>query len=432
MKAVVLAAGEGTRMWPLAITKPKHLLSIAGRPIISSIIKAIAECGIKEVLMVVGFKGELIQEALGDGGTYGIKIEYLRQHKWTGTASALRVAQDGVGKEPFLAMYGDLWANVSSIGGVVEKSRECSRVMGVVQMPNPSEYGVVELKGDRVVRIHEKPSGRKTTEAWVNTGMYVLDDQVFRAIEETSRSKRNEYELTASLQRLLDQGQDIRAATIDRRDWMDVGRPWDILEANERTLMSFTHRVRGSVEPGAAMKGPVWLEESATIKSGCYIEGPVYIGERSRIGPNARIRPYTSIGNDVVVGTSCEIKNSVIMNGTKIPHLSYVGDSVIGENCNIAAGTITANIRLDGEPVMTNVKGRLLSSGRQKLGTIMGDDSQTGINASIMPGVKIGPYAHIGPGTTVYKDVPSGHAVFVRQTLISKQIKKRGIRKHHD
>jgi bifunctional UDP-N-acetylglucosamine pyrophosphorylase/glucosamine-1-phosphate N-acetyltransferase len=432
MKAVVLAAGEGTRMWPLAITKPKHLLSIAGRPIISSIIKAIAECGIKEVLMVVGFKGELIQEALGDGGTYGIKIEYLRQHKRTGTASALRVAQDGVGKEPFLAMYGDLWANVSSIGGVIEKSRECSRVMGVVQMPNPSEYGVVELKGDRVVRIHEKPSGRKATEAWVNTGMYVLDDQVFQAIEETSRSKRNEYELTASLQRLLDQGQDIRAATIDRRDWMDVGRPWDILEANERTLMSFTHRVRGSVEPGAAMKGPVWLEESATIKSGCYIEGPVYIGERSRIGPNARIRPYTSIGNDVVVGTSCEIKNSVIMNGTKIPHLSYVGDSVIGENCNLAAGTITANIRLDGEPVMTNVKGRLLSSGRQKLGTIMGDDSQTGINASIMPGVKIGPYVLIGPGTTVYKDVPSGHAVFVRQTLISKQIKKRGIRKHHD
>ncbi len=419
-------------MWPLATNKPKHLLSITGRPIISFILKALAESGIKQVFMVVGFKGELIQDILGDGGAYGVNLEYLRQRRWTGTASALRVARDAVGTEPFLAIYGDLWVNASSIGGVVEKSRECSRVMGVVKMPNSSQFGAVELKGDRVTRIHEKPSGRNTAETWVNTGIYVLDEQVFRAIEETARSKRNEYELTSSLQRLLDQGQEVKAATIDREDWMDVGRPWDLLEANERTLINFTHRVGGIVEPGSAMKGPVWLEESATIKSGCYIEGPAYIGERSRVGPNARIRPYTSIGDDVVIGTSCEIKNSVIMNGTKIPHLSYVGDSVIGENCNIAAGTITANIRLDGEPVMMNVKGRLLSSGRRKLGTIMGDDSQTGINTSIMPGVKIGPSSHIGPGTTVYKDVPSGHAVFVKQTLISKQIKKRGMRKHHD
>lgn len=298
-------------------------------------------------------------------------------------------------------------------------------------MPNPSEYGVVELKGDRVARVQEKPSKRKTVEAWVNTGIYVLDDQVFRAIEETSRSKRNEYELTSSLQRLIDQGQDIKAATIDREDWMDVGRPWDLLEANERTLMNFTHRVRGVVEPGSTMKGPICLEESATIKSGSYIEGPVYIGERSKVGPNARIRPCTSIGEDVVVGGSCEIKNSVIMNGTKIPHLSYVGDSVIGENCNLAAGTITANIRLDEQPVMVSVKGRTLSSGRKKLGTIMGDQSQTGINTSIMPGVKIGPYAHVGPGVTVFKDVPTGHAVFVKQTLISKPLKKRGTRTSH-
>jgi len=418
-------------MWPLATTKPKHLLPIAGRPIISFILKAIAESRIKEVWVVVGFKGELIQDALGDGANYGINIEYLRQPRWTGTASALRIARDAVGTDPFLAIYGDLWANASSIGGVVEKARECSRVMGVVQMPNPSDYGVIELKGDRVAKIQEKPSTRNTAEAWVNTGIYVLDEEVFQAIDETSRSKRNEYELTTSLQRLLDHGQEIKAATIDREDWMDVGRPWDLLEANERTLMNFTPRVRGVVEPGSAMKGPVWLEESATIKSGCYIEGPVYIGERTRVGPNARIRPFTSIGDDVVIGTSCEVKNSIIMNGTKIPHLSYVGDSVIGENCNIAAGTITANIRLDEKPVMVNVKGRSLSSGRKKLGTIMGDQSQTGINVSIMPGVKIGTFAHVGPGMTVYNDVPSGHAVFVRQTLISKPIKKRGMRKSH-
>ena len=87
-------------MWPLATTKPKHLLPIAGRPIISFILKAIAESRIKEVLVVVGFKGELIQDALGDGANYGINIEYLRQPRWTGTASALRIARDAVGTDP--------------------------------------------------------------------------------------------------------------------------------------------------------------------------------------------------------------------------------------------------------------------------------------------------------------------------------------------
>jgi bifunctional UDP-N-acetylglucosamine pyrophosphorylase/glucosamine-1-phosphate N-acetyltransferase len=388
-------------------------------------LKALADSGITEVVMVVGFKGDLIESALGDGADYGVSIEYLRQPRWTGTASALNVARDTVGNEPFLALYGDLWVSPSSIGAVVEKSGECPRVMGVVRVGNQSEYGAVELRDDMIAGIREKPSRKPVTEGWVNAGIYVLDEQTFRSINSTHRSRRNEYELTASLQRLLDGKQEIKAATIAREDWMDIGRPWDLLEANERILMNFTHRVKGTVEPGASIKGPVWLEETASIKSGCYVEGPVYIGQGSRVGPNSRIRPCTSIGNDVVVGTSCEIKNSMIMNGTKIPHLSYVGDSIIGENCNIAAGTITANIRLDEKAVILNVKGRMLSTGRKKLGVVMGDEAQTGINTSIMPGVRVGPSSRIGPGTVVYNDVPSGHAVFAKQTLISKPIRIR-------
>lgn len=421
MRAVVLAAGEGSRMWPLADGKPKHLLPVGGKPILSHILEALAQNSVHEVYVVVGYGAEDIRGTLGDGTKQGLRIEYLNQRKWTGTASALSIAYEAVGQEPFLAIYGDLWINSSAVQAVIEGAHSCPRVMGVARIPNPAEFGVVEIAGDRLTRISEKPAGKPATEGWVNTGIYVLDGEVFKAIKNTPRSRRSEYELTTSLQHLLDEGKEIRSAIVDREDWMDVGRPWDLLEANERSLSALAHRVKGVVEQGAVLKGPVWLEESSVVKSGSYVEGPVYIGGGSRIGPNARLRPLTAIGNDVIIGTSCEIKNSVVMNGTRIPHLSYVGDSVIGEGCNLGAGTITANIRFDERPLRMRVKGRLQDTGRRKIGVIMGDRVQTGVNTSIMPGVRIGSDSWIGPGVLLARDVPSGRTVLARQVTAAKR-----------
>jgi len=149
MKAVVLAAGEGSRMWPLAVNKPKHLLPVAGKPLITHIIEAIKENAIERIFVVVGFKGDMIRSALGDGKNLGLPIEYLKQPRWTGTASALNIAFKAVGREPFLAVYGDLWITPSAIQSVLEKSRECPRVMGVVHVTNPSEYGSVQFQATR-------------------------------------------------------------------------------------------------------------------------------------------------------------------------------------------------------------------------------------------------------------------------------------------
>jgi UDP-N-acetylglucosamine diphosphorylase/glucosamine-1-phosphate N-acetyltransferase len=407
-------------MWPLAESKPKHLLPVGGKPILAHVLEALAKNSIREVYMVVGYHAEDIRSTFGDGRKQGLRIEYLSQPKWTGTAAALKVAYEAVGREPFLAIYGDLWVSSSAVQAVIEGAHNCPRVMGVAQVPNPTEFGVVELAGDRLVRINEKPAGKVLTEGWVNTGIYVLDGEVFRAIDKTSASKRAEYELTTSLQHLLDEGKEIRSAVVDRDDWMDVGRPWDLLEANERALETLPHRVRGVVEEGAVLKGPVWLDENSVVRSGSYLEGPVYIGRGCRIGPNARIRPSTAVGDEAVIGTSCEIKNSVVMNGTKIPHLSYVGDSIIGENCNLGAGTITANIRFDERPLKMRVKGQLQGSGRKKLGAIMGEGVHTGISVSILPGVRIGSNSWIGPGVVLAKDVPSGRVVLAKQVTATK------------
>jgi len=421
VKAVVLAAGEGTRMWPLAERRPKHLLPVGGKPLLTYILEALARNSIKKVVLVVGFKGELIRSTIGDGTQYGLEIEYLEQPRRTGTASALKVAFDAVGEETFLAVYGDLFISPVVLRAVLEQSRRFSRVMAVVRLANPSQYGVVNVEADRVVGITEKPRKTDLGEGWVNAGIYVLDSNVFEAIERSSASKRAEYELTSSLQDLIDEDKEIRAAVIRSEDWLDVGRPWDLLEANERALANAQHGLKGTIEEGVVLRQPVWVEEDALVKSGSYVEGPAYIGRNSRIGPNSRIRPHTSIGDDAVIGASCEVKNSVIMNRSKVPHLSYIGDSIIGEDCNLAAGTITANIRFDERTVKMRIKGRLIDTHRKKLGAVLGDSVQTGIDVTLMPGVRIGSNSWIGPGAIVSKDVPSHQVVLVKQQIVKRR-----------
>lgn len=422
MKAVVLAAGEGSRVWPLAESRPKHLLPVGGRPLLSHILESMVKNSITDIVLIVGFKGDLIRAAFGDGSQHGLRIQYLEQKHWTGTASALKVGFEAVGKERFLAVYGDLLVNATTIRTVMEKAEDSARIMGVVKIPNASEFGVVQLDGDRVTKIVEKPN-RVLSEGWINSGIYVLDEEVFSRIDRTEVSKRKEYELTTSLQRLISEGKELNAATIAREDWMDIGRPWDLLEANERVLDSLEHRVKGTVESGCFLKPPIWLAEGASIKSGSYVTGPVYIGKNSRVGPNARIRPSTSIGENAVVGCASEVKNSIIMDNSRIPHLSYIGDSVICEDCNLGAGTITANIRFDEAPIRMRIKGRTQSTGRRKIGVIMGDSVQTGINVSILPGIRIGSNAWIGPGVVVEKDVPSAQEVFLHQSTVTKRRK---------
>jgi bifunctional UDP-N-acetylglucosamine pyrophosphorylase/glucosamine-1-phosphate N-acetyltransferase len=176
----------------------------------------------------------------------------------------------------------------------------------------------------------------------------------------------------------------------------------------------------GTVESGAIMKGRVFIDEGALIKSGSYVEGPVYCGKGSKVGPHARIRPFTSLEANVVVGVGCDIKNSIIMKGSKIPHLSYIGDSILGEHCNLGAGTITANVRFDKRTIRISIKNQLVDSGLEKLGVIMGDHVETGINVSLMPGVRVGSGSWVGPGAVVSKDLPSGKVLLVQQGHVTR------------
>lgn len=418
MKAVVLAAGEGVRLQPVTLTRPKHLIKVGGKPILEHCLKALKACRVSEILIVVHFMADAIHNYLGDGEKFGLKIKYIEQKKVLGTGNAVSVAEPFV-EDDFLLVYGDLLFTADAVKKVVglHKKEKPAITMAVVPVEKPEDYGIIDLDESNVKRIIEKPIRKEAPTNLANAGIYVFSTEIFEKVRETSASARGEWEITDAISLLLRDGKPVLAARVSREDWVDVGRPWDLLKANRWALTRMKHKVYGQIENGAHLIGPVTVAETARIRSGAYVEGPAFIDEESDIGPNCYIRPYTSIGKKVRIGNACEIKNSIIMDNTHIGHLSYIGDCVIGEKCNLGAGTVTANYRLDAGTVKMLVKNKVVDSRRRKLGVILGDNVKTGINTLFMPGVKVGCNSWIGPNVVVCRDVAVDTMVLLKQNL---------------
>jgi UDP-N-acetylglucosamine diphosphorylase/glucosamine-1-phosphate N-acetyltransferase len=417
MKAVVLAAGEGVRLQPITATRPKHLIQVGGKPILEYCLDAVKASGVTEVVVVTHYMGDAIRQCFGDGESMGLKISYVEQAEMLGTGNAVSVVEPYIDGD-FVLVYGDLLFAREALAGVVRlfEAEKPAAVMAVVPVEKPEGYGVVELENEKIVkRIVEKPAAGEAPSNLANAGLYVLSEEIFEKIRQTTASIRSEWELTDALSLLIADGKLVLASRVSKGDWIDIGRPWDLLEANSWALKRMEHRVYGAVEEGAHLVGPVTVAETARVRSGAYIEGPCFIGEGSDVGPNCYIRPCTSLGRNVRVGNACEVKNSIIMDGTHVGHLSYVGDSILCERCNLAAGTVTANLRLDDGHVKMLVKGKVVDSGRRKLGAILGDDVKTGINALFMPGVKVGAGSWVGANFTVHSDVPADTIVLLKQ-----------------
>jgi UDP-N-acetylglucosamine diphosphorylase / glucose-1-phosphate thymidylyltransferase / UDP-N-acetylgalactosamine diphosphorylase / glucosamine-1-phosphate N-acetyltransferase / galactosamine-1-phosphate N-acetyltransferase len=381
MKAVVLVAGKGTRMEPLTSSCPKVMLKVANKPILEHILNSALEAGIEGFVFITGYLEEQIREYFGDGGKWGVSIEYVRQKEQLGTANAIGCAK-GYVDGAFLVLNGDMLIGQEDLKALVSRTEEA--VICVKEVGNPSDFGVLETENSKVVRIIEKPKNPPTNLA--NAGIYLFRESIFDFIDKTQASVRNEFEITDSIQMLIDSGAAVGYSPLEGR-WIDIGYPWDLLKANEYLLKGLKGRCEGSVEPNATIKGEVVIGKGTLIRNGSYIEGPVIIGENCDIGPNCFIRPSTAFGNHVRIGNAVEIKNTIIMENTHVGHLSYVGDSVIGRSCNFGAGTKVANLRHDGKNIKVMMKSKILDSGRRKLGVIMGDNVHTGINTSINIGV---------------------------------------------
>ncbi len=372
-QAVILAAGKGTRIYPLTLTKPKPLLKVCGKTILEHDLEQVKGL-VKEVILVIGYRGEEIKKLIGDNYK-GVKMKYVWQKNQQGTGDAVKKCQPLL-KDKFLLLYGDdLYSK--------EDIQKCLRKFPCILLKKIEEakaFGQVIVKKNLIQELKEKP--KRIFSNLVNTGVYFLDKEILNL--KIKKSERNEYEFTDYIKEFIKKE---KLHSVLAKDWIPLPYAWSLLNANEFLLSKSK------------------IEKSALIKKGVYIEGPVYIGKNCVIGPNCYLRKHTSIGDNCHIGQAVEIKNSIIGDSTKINHLSYIGDSIIGEKCNFGAGTITANLRHDYATVKTMVKGELVDTKRKKLGTIIGDNVKTGIGTLIYPGRKIWPNKFTRPGEIVTKDI---------------------------
>ncbi|KAB1185033.1 MULTISPECIES: bifunctional sugar-1-phosphate nucleotidylyltransferase/acetyltransferase [Haloferax] len=395
MQTVILAAGRGTRMRPLTDRRPKPMLPVGDKPLVAHTADAAIDAGASSLTLVVGYEADDVRSYFGTERR-GIPVEFAVQEAQRGTADAVRAAAAHLDPEgPFVVLNGDALYDVPSLTELYDGGP----AVGSFRVDNPSSYGVLETDGnDFVTGVIEKPENPPSD--LINAGSYVFPAEA-QAWLNVAESDRGELELTDVLSRTCDE-YDVRGIAFDR--WLDVGRPWELLEANEWKLGEMESRIEGDVSESAELNGPVVVEDGATVRSGVVIDGPVLVRRGASIGPNAYVRGHTLVGEGAKVGHAVEVKNSVLMEGATVGHLSYVGDSLLGRDVNFGAGTKVANLRHDGEPVRQMLKGELISSGRRKYGVVLGDGVKTGINSSLNAGVRLPTEGTVKPGESVLYD----------------------------
>jgi len=392
MQTVILAAGQGTRMRPLTAQTPKPMLPVADRPLVAHVADAAVDAGASELVFVVGYEAADVRGYFGDSYR-DVPVTFTRQDQQRGTADAVHAAREHL-DGPFAVLNGDNLYDPAAIAELFERGP----ALAAMAVEDPTSYGVVSVDDGRVTDIVEKPSEPPSSLA--NAGAYVFPAAA-REWLDVPESERGEHELTDVVERII---AEFTLSLVRVSRWLDVGRPWELLEANEWKLDDLTRDVRGEVADDATLRGSVVVESGATVEPGVVIEGPALLRAGAHVGPNAYVRGRTLLGEDVEVGHSVEVKNSVIMAGTNVPHLSYVGDSVLGQNVNLGASTTVANLRHDDRPVRMTVKGDRVSTGRRKFGVVVGPGAKTGIDTSLNAGVVLDAGVRTEPGEQVLRD----------------------------
>ena len=396
MKAIIMAAGKSTRTYPLTLTKPKPLLKVANRTILEHQLDALRGV-VDTVILVVGYKAEMIEQAYG-ARYKDLSLEYVLQTEQRGTGHAIAQCAGHV-REPFLALNGDDLYDPADLAALARVAQGAL----AKAVPDPRLYGIYEVTEDgRAVRLVEKP--KEAFSNLANTGAYKFTPEIFEILARTEPSERGEIEITSAIQTLASQEPFYVVHT--HGYWLPIGYPWHLLDANEYLLRHHLQTdIQGEVDPAAHIQGTVAIGKGTVIRPGVVIDGPVCIGEDCAIGPNCWLRPGTTLGNGCRVGQAVEIKNSIFMDGVYASHLTYIGDSVVGDRVNFGCGTVTANVRHDGGNHKSPVNGVPVDTGRTKLGAIVADGVHTGIHTALYPGRKLWPGVWTRPGQVVDRDI---------------------------
>ena len=383
-QAVILAAGEGQRLRPFTASKPKVMIHIANKPMLRYVIEAVAQNGIRKIVIIVGYKKEQVINYFGSGDQFDVEIDYVEQKQQLGTAHALKLVKGRI-KGKFLALSGDNIIEPATISKLVQ---EKPYAILVKEQENISKYGVIEAQNCVVTDIAEKP--KEALSHLVNTGIYAFNEEIFDLIEQ-------ETDLPSVIRNMVGQGHRIKTCEA-AGTWLDVVYPWDILKLNDLALAKISPALGGIVEKGASVKGLVSVGKGTTIRSNSYIVGPAIIGENCEIGPSVCILPSTSIGDNVCLMPFTVVDNCMIADGVEVGPGSTLKDSIVDRGCQLKGHFITqsgeAEIKVEDE------------YNRVHIGAMLGEYCNIGDSVVAAPGVIMGNRCNVKALKVIERSIP--------------------------
>ena len=318
MKAVILAAGKGTRMQGLCDELPKPLLPVANRPVLTHTIGQLEAAGVTDVLLVIGHQAQVVSGSLGHR-CGGVALSYVVQTDPKGTGQATALAEEFAAGEPFLMLFGDIVTSRQHLPDIVRiyEAEEPAAILSVRYFRDPASGGAVYVEGDRVARIVERPQPGETTTHYINAGIFVFPPQIFDLLRQVDLSPRGEYELTDAIRMLLDAGEVVRAYDL-KNFWVNLTDPATYLEAQRELL--------------AEMEcSPPEVPASVAV------DGSVVVGSGARLGA-CRLGPDVSIGELCTIGDGAEVRDAIIMAGATIEAGASVESAVVGLGATVGQG----------------------------------------------------------------------------------------------
>lgn len=347
MKAIILAAGQGTRLRPVTLTMPKPLVPVANRSLINYAIEMLKKAGLEEVGIVVNSLDSPITQRLGDGDGLGVKISYIVQEEQKGLAHAINLGRDFVGDEPFSVFLGD---NIFQdkmedlLRNFADSDADAAVALGEVS--DPTRFGIGILDGDRLTGVVEKPKDPPSNLAIC--GVYLFRPSIFEAISRIKPSWRNELEITDAIQLMISDGKNVKPYVVSGW-WIDAGKPNAIINANHLVLGDMPYSPppeHENIIGNSEVSHRVQMGENTKIIDSV-IRGPVIMGENVTI-KNSYVGPYTAIGDGVTIENS-EIEASIVMKECTLRNISgRLDSSLLADNSTVvsAASEVPAAYRV--------------------------------------------------------------------------------------
>jgi UDP-N-acetylglucosamine diphosphorylase/glucosamine-1-phosphate N-acetyltransferase len=404
VKVILLCGGSGKRMFP--ITEDKFLLDFLGKPLLEHQIKIAREAGLSH-FVIIGNPANIAKIEQITKKIPGIKIDLALQKESLGIADALKRAEPFLHGQVLVINPNDVFASSAYIKIIAEaeKATASSYILGYqVEKYFPGGYLQVNSQNE-LLHIVEKPDPGEEPSNLVNILIHCHNnpEKLLHYVETTQTTRDDVYE--CALDNMVKEGHKIKVVLYSDF-WAPIKYPWHIFKVIEYFLDNAEPYVAPSahISEKANVEGKVILSDNVKVLENAVIRGPVYIGANSIIGNNALVRDYSHIGSNSVIGYSTEVKHSYIGDNCWF-HSNYVGDSVIDDNCSLGAGTVLANFRLDEGNICIKVGDSLVDTGSDKLGAIVGRGCRIGVNASLMPGVRVGPNSFVGPQVCLHDDL---------------------------